>query len=291
MTGGEVILGRAEDLIPRMGSRSVDLTVTSPPYWNAIDYGVHVKHGWSEDHRSREVSQSYEGYVQWLAEVIGETWAATKPGGFCVLVLGTILNEGRTYPIPHDLWSELRLRYRGFWDWHHHITWHKVTGGVRRAGNFIRHRRAGYYHPNIMTETILVLRRPGPPIRDRSMPRLEAGWVFTREIANDVWHIPPVPPKHLDHPCPFPEEIPYRLISLYSNPGDLVFDPFAGVGTTLKVAARLGRRYLGVEMEPKYAEAARERVSEDLRLRPHQLIARFDRAVGGGGLDPEPEED
>ena len=58
------------------------------------------------------------------------------------------------------------------------------------------------------------------------LPATHEEW--TREIANSVWHIAPVPPGQIDHPCPFPEEIPYRLMKLYSYENDLILDPFNG---------------------------------------------------------------
>ncbi|HTP11030.1 MAG TPA: site-specific DNA-methyltransferase, partial [Anaerolineae bacterium] len=101
--------------------------------------------------------------------------------------------------------------------------------------------------------------------------------LFTMDIANNVWHIAPVPPGVLDHPCPFPEEIPDRLIKLYSYKGDLVLDPFAGSGQTLKVAAKLDRRYVGYETIKKYAQLARQRIRGKSAIRPQQLIVRFDK--------------
>jgi site-specific DNA-methyltransferase (adenine-specific) len=85
-----------------------------------------------------------------------------------------------------------------------------------------------------------------------------------------------VPPKQYDHPCPFPEEIPFRLIRLYSFRGDKVLDPFAGIGTTLKVAKHLGRDYYGYEIVKKYHDAALERLDTPLKLRD-QLISRFEK--------------
>jgi site-specific DNA-methyltransferase (adenine-specific) len=79
----------------------------------------------------------------------------------------------------------------------------------------------------------------------------------------------------IDHPAPFPEEIPYRLISLYSYPGDIVLDPFAGSGQVLKVAKALGRDYLGYEIFPQYLELAEHRLDEPLNIRPQQLYAAF----------------
>ncbi|MGK3945704.1 site-specific DNA-methyltransferase, partial [Streptomyces caeruleatus] len=66
------------------------------------------------------------------------------------------------------------------------------------------------------------------------------------------------------HPCQMPEAVLERIIRVASNPGDLVLDPFAGSGTTLAVAKRLRRRFLGVELSSDYAEAVRERLSNVL---------------------------
>ena len=60
-----------------------------------------------------------------------------------------------------------------------------------------------------------------------------------RRKANSIWHIAPIPPGYIRHPCPFPEEIPYRLMKLYSHKGDTVLDPFNGSGQTTKVASHL----------------------------------------------------
>ena len=62
------------------------------------------------------------------------------------------------------------------------------------------------------------------------------------------------------HPCQMPEAVLERIIRVASNPGDLVLDPFAGSGTTLAVAKRLGRQYLGIELSEEYAEAANDRL-------------------------------
>lgn len=64
------------------------------------------------------------------------------------------------------------------------------------------------------------------------------------------------------HPCQLPESLLERIVKVSSNPGDLVFDPFAGSGTTLAVAAKLGRKWLGCELSKEYAKKAAERVRE-----------------------------
>ena len=76
----------------------------------------------------------------------------------------------------------------------------------------------------------------------------------------DVWEIAPESAKRVGHPAPFPVELPERLIHLYTYTDDLVVDPFMGSGSTLLAAAKLGRRYVGYDLDPAYVEIARDRV-------------------------------
>ena len=83
--------------------------------------------------------------------------------------------------------------------------------------------------------------------------------------ASDTWYVPRVCgtfKERTGHPCQMPEAVLERIIRVSSNPGDLVLDPFAGSGTTLATARRLGRRYLGIELSAEYAAAIRRRLEE-----------------------------
>ncbi len=274
-----------------LSANSVALTVTSPPYWNAIDYDIHASDK-QQHYRTRKYAQGYsdyEDYLTWLERIFNEVRRVTRPGGFCAIVIGTVLLNGQHYPVPFDLVA--RLTQPEKWLFHQDIIWHKCTAGVKRAGVYIQKPYPGYYYPNIMTEYILVFRKPGEPIyKKRSSiakhrSRYPINKLFTYDVANNVWHIAPVPPDQIAHPCPFPEEIPYRLIRLYSYKNQLILDPFAGSGQTTKVAKHLGRKFVGYETIKKYARLAKKRLDEELHIRPQQLIARFDKI----GVD-EPTE-
>jgi site-specific DNA-methyltransferase (adenine-specific) len=272
---------------------SVSLTVTSPPYWNAIDYDIHAE---DREHfyRTRSYSNDfsdYLDYLDWLEGIFKEVYRVTKPGGFCAIVIGTVLLDGKHYPVPYDLSSRLT---EADWLFHQDIIWHKCTAGVKRAGVSIQKSFPGNYYPNIMSEYILIFRKPGPKIyrgrspQDKSDAEYEIDSLFTLETANNIWHIAPVPPRFIDHPAPFPEEIPFRLITLYSYPEEVVLDPFSGSGQTLKVARALGRRYYGYENIPSYVELAMKRINEPLSIRPKQLVAIFNKITPGektGKLD------
>jgi len=77
-----------------------------------------------------------------------------------------------------------------------------------------------------------------------------------------TWQIPPCKQKDIRHPARFPEEIPYRLIKLFTFPGDIILDPCCGSGTTCKVAKKLGRKYIGIDQNSSYCNMARKRVDE-----------------------------
>lgn len=277
----KVFLHSCEEM-PELPDDSVALTVTSPPYWNAIDYDIHATDK-RQNYRTRAYNNGYSGYAEyldWLTRIFAEVRRVTKPGGFCSIVIGTVLFDGRHYPVPFDVTARL---VQDGWEFHQDIIWHKCTAGVKRAGVTIQKPYPGYYYPNIMTEYILVFRKSGPPIyrhrsdEEKNGAEIPINRLFTMDVANNVWHIAPVPPDYIDHPAPFPEEIPYRLILMYSYPGDLVLDPFAGSGQTLKVARWLNRRYVGYEIIRKYAELSEQRVNEPLALRPQQLVAVFEK--------------
>jgi len=280
------IFHRSCESMPEIVSGSVDLTVTSPPYWNAIDYDIHAENR-DQNYRTRSYTgnfSDYGTYLDWLEVVFKEVQRVTKPGGFCAIVIGTILLDGKHFPVPFDL--SARLTNSG-WLFHQDIIWHKCTAGVKRAGVAIQKPYPGYYYPNIMSEYILVFRNPGPKIyRDRSSEEKAAAefmidTLFTLETANNIWHIAPVPPGTIDHPAPFPEEIPFRLITLYSYPGDIILDPFSGSGQTLKVAKALDRSYFGYETLSKYIDLANKRIEEPLSIRQKQLTAVFNKITPG----------
>lgn len=268
--------------MPELEDNSVALTVTSPPYWNAIDYDIHASDD-SQYYRTRAYGNGYSeysDYLDWLENIFKEVLRVTKPGGFSSIVIGTVLLGGKHYPVPFDVVT--RLTHSG-WEFHQDVIWHKCTAGVKRAGVAIQKPFPGYFYPNIMTEYILVFRKPGPPIyrqrsaEEKSEAEFPINRLFTMDIANNIWHIAPVPPNSLDHPAPFPEEIPYRLIPMYSYPGEIVLDPFLGSGQTSKVARWLNRQYVGYEIISKYVELAQKRLSEPLLLRQEQLVAIFDK--------------
>jgi site-specific DNA-methyltransferase (adenine-specific) len=252
----------------------VDLTVTSPPYIDAIDYEQHSSTGFDEDFRSTETENSdvYD-YFNAMEDSFQSVYDGTKDGGFCAVVIGSVkTNDGEWYPLPHKFAS---MMLDIGWNFHETITWNKVTGGSSRFGVTIQYPYPGYYYPNQQKEEIQVWRRGKITRSKNEDSKIDVTTdQIKKEVANNVWHIAPVPPGKEDHPCPFPEEIAYRLISLYSNQGDMVSDPFMGSGTTAKVARNLHRKVKGTDILEKYVTESRERSKEDLQRRD-QIVPSF----------------
>jgi site-specific DNA-methyltransferase (adenine-specific) len=280
-----VRLGSAEDL-SWLPDNSVDMVITSPPYWNAVDYKAHSsgEHGWHRGSYQRG-HDSYAEFIQWWGKVCAEVERVLKPHGVFAFVVGSVRVDGEAFPVPQDLVvkaNESDLKYL------EEYVWNKTTGGTRRAGLYLQHQSPGYFFPNIMAEYIyLFFKSDGgkwtPPWRDKVLAGPVVDDIFTREIANNVWHIAPVPPKNAGHPAPYPSEIPHRLISLYTPPGAVVLDPMIGSGTTAHVANALGRIGIGSDIEESYVELARNNIKRPYRRRDLHLVARFER-IGPGAV-------
>ena len=248
----------------------VALTVTSPPYHNAINYQEHQT---SDEWYRGTGGESIDSWLDEMKQVFSEVYKVTKPGGYCCIVIGNeIIEEKNKLPLPALLLVELTKEDVG-WSFFEEIIWNKVTGGKKRFRVTVQHPYPTYYYPNIMHEQIIILRKlPYSNVKDKKS-KLRINDLMKKEIANSVWHIAPVPPSYRRfHPAAFPEEIPYRLIKLYSNVGDLVLDPFVGSGQTTKIAIFLKRKYIGVDKSAKYVKIARKRTLEKPALREMQLV-------------------
>jgi site-specific DNA-methyltransferase (adenine-specific) len=272
----QVVLGNCKEVLAKLPENSIQLTITSPPYRNAINYDIHAS-GSGEYYRGKLGLDTNE-YLNDMIEIFGDkVYRVTKEGGYCCIVIANEVVNGTILPLPHMLLSRLVQPF-GRWNLHEEIIWHKVTGGTNRYGSFVINPYPKYYRANIMHEFILILRKgdvnSGRTRRREALPATHEEW--TKEIANSVWHIAPVPPGYIDHPCPFPEEIPYRLMKLYSYQDDAVLDPFNGSGQTTKVAHCFGRRYIGIDLVKEYVELARSRIAkEPLHIRNEALIVNW----------------
>lgn len=268
----EIIHKDAKDLNIK---REIDLTVTSPPYANAINYDKHVE---EEDYSDRK-EISIKNFIKNQKKIFKKVKRNTSEGGFCCIIIGMSKKKDSTSKValPHRFAT--MMEDIG-WNLHESIVWHKVTSGSTRFGVTVQHPYPGYYYPNQMHEEIQVWKKGSKNRLDKKEEdEININDFVKKEISNNLWNIAPEPPQKYNkkHPCPFPEEIPYRLIKLYSNTGDLVFDPMAGIGTTLKVAKHLNRDSLGCDISKEYVESAKERIKNEKFERRPQIMQEFNK--------------
>ncbi|MBI4258387.1 MAG: site-specific DNA-methyltransferase [Thaumarchaeota archaeon] len=270
----------------------VSLTVTSPPYRNAIDYETHRNGNGDQRYRGNAIWKDVDSYLDDMKVIFDQVRIVTKTGGYCCIVIGYEIVKTEIIPLPSLLLAKLLNEQQGIdaderWVLREEIIWNKVTAGRNGAGNrfgsTILNPYPTYYHANVMHEYIFVLSKGQHRIEReearKKMVTLGMTDEMKREIANSTWHIPPtewtiapVPPRKkvsgggLWHPAPFPEQIPWRLITLFSYPNEIVLDPMNGSGTTTKVAKYLDRAFIGVDIAEEYCELARKRLDETPHL-------------------------
>ena len=235
---------------------SVALVVTSPPYFAGKQY---------EEELDREgVPGSYIEYLELLREVFADCKRVLEPGGRIAV---NVANLGRkpyrslSADVMSILHDDLHLLPRG------EIIWQKGEGanGSCAWGSF---RSAANPVLRDVTERVLIAskgrfgRALTPKERQRDGLPFEStiGADDFMALTLDVWDVPPESAVRVQHPAPFPVELPQKLMELYTYAGDLVVDPFCGSGSTLVAAARCGRDAVGYDLDPQYVEIASARL-------------------------------
>lgn len=292
----DILCADSRELAKHVKPNSVALTITSPPYRNAINYSEHIKHGKSRKYRGT-VGGSLDDYLDDMEKIFSQVRMVTITGGVCCIVIADELDHGVMIPLPSLLLSRLVKDSDPEDGWHMRdmIIWNKITAGRQGAGNrfsvFVKTPVPTRYRANIMHEYIIILQK-GREKRDlpsKSEKKIPLNRVMKRQVALSVWDITPVPPNVVDHPAVFPEQIPWRLINLFSFPGETVLDPMCGSGQTTKVAKSLNRKFIGVDLRKEYASLAKKRLKEKLQLSnfmvPLFFPVKWSKAVQPGGKD------
>jgi DNA modification methylase len=250
----QIILGDCSKVLKTLGSESVHLTCTSPPYYNAREYST-----WA----------TYEDYLSFLKDVFYEVLRVTKPGRMCAVNLSPVIearesraHESKRLAIPFHFFS---LMEEMGWKYIDDIVWLKPEGAaINRNGGFYQHRKPVAYKPNIVTETIFIFQKPAPFLIDKVVRSydgdiLEQSLVKEEYERSNVWKInPETASKHL---APYPKELSDKIVKYYSYVGDVVLDPFIGSGTTAISCIDLKRQYIGVELHQEYIDMAQNRIA------------------------------
>jgi adenine-specific DNA-methyltransferase len=257
-----VFSGFCEDFLPTLPTESIQLVVTSPPYNIGKAY---------------ERRQPLKAYLNDQANVIAEVVRTTKQGGSICWQVGNHVDNGEVFPLDALLYpifksfEGLRLRNRIVWHYEH---------GLHASRRF-----SGRY------EVILWFTKGEPywfnldPVRvPQKYPnkRHYRGDKYGQLSGNplgkspgDVWTFPNVKSNHVEktvHPCQFPVELVERLVLSMTNPGDVVLDPYGGVGSSVLAAVLHGRRGAMAETSAEYVDIAMKRLHDAeqgmLRTRP-----------------------
>jgi site-specific DNA-methyltransferase (adenine-specific) len=209
------------------------------------------------------LGQSYEEYLQEIGKVGEECRRVLQPGRFLCWVVGTRVSDGDMKDIPGE---SVRIFERAGFTFKKEIIWVKPKGtqGLWQRGTtqFLKDKPfVRCANINLQHECILIFQREGTYEPDVTHV-LEEG--FIKEVAWSVWQLPVSRTK--GHPAPFPETIPWRLIQLYTRPGEVVLDPFMGSGTTAVAAVNLARRCIGYEISEEFCRLTVENLQ---KRQPH----------------------
>jgi len=242
---------------------SVQLVLTSPPYWTLKEY--------RQTEGQLGHMADYASFLREIDKVWQHCFKALVPGGRLVCVVGDVClarrkNNGRHMVVPLHASIQEHCRTIGF-DNLAPIIWHKIANAVYEVeggGKFL----GKPYEPNAVIkndiEFILMQRKPGayrkPAVPTRIMSIISED--AHREWFQQIW-TGLTGASTRNHPAPFPVELAERLIRMFSFVGDTVLDPFTGTGTTNVAAARCGRNSIGVEIDSKYFDASVRRMRQE----------------------------
>ncbi len=251
----KIIIGDSRKMT-EVESNSVDLVVTSPPYWHIKDYGVPGQIGYG---------QSLHEYLKDLYRVWKECYRVLRSRRRLCINIGDQFARsiiyGRYKIIPLHAEFIAQCEDIGF-DYMGSIIWQKkttmnTTGGANVMGSYP-------YPPNGMIEIdyefILIFKKPGKSlkvskdIKEKSKLTKEE-W---KEYFYGHWHFGGA--RQIEHEAMFPEELPKRLIKMYTFVGDTVLDPFIGSGTTVKAALDLGRNAIGYEINERFLDVIQDKL-------------------------------
>lgn len=264
----QIICGDAIGEMKKLPASSVSLIVTSPPYWNLIDYKVDGQFG----------QCPYDEYLDQMLATFAEAQRILKPNGKLAIVTPIV-------PVSKEVDSTIHTRklFNISSDIEHKILKAKETSELHRFSLYIWQKQTSKkmfgsypYPPNIYEdntiEFINIFVKEGKPAKiDKAIK--EKSKMAQNEWLNLSMQVWPIMPSDIQrtkgHPAPFPVEIPRRLMRMYTFQavpeldfeGDLVLDMFAGSGSTCVAAAELKRRYIGIELNYDYCQIAQQRLA------------------------------
>lgn len=237
------------DLMKEMEDEFVDVTITSPPYFNIKQYD------------NFNFWNTYDDYLNSNKKWFKELFRITKRGGYVfwniIENLSNVTKEGRCdLPLLADV---IKIATNVGFVWENQIIWQK-NNGTQMFGSYPYPTTPIFKHKK---ESILVFRKLGK--RDISREEKENCKLSKKrwfEIAEDIWNIATESATRIGHPAPFPIEIPKRLIEISTVHSSIVFDPFCGSGTTACACKDLNRNFITCDTSTQYCDLAINRLNK-----------------------------
>ncbi|HHV72817.1 MAG TPA: site-specific DNA-methyltransferase [Clostridia bacterium] len=256
-----IYIGDARDVLKTIPDETIQLVVTSPPYWNKKNYGnVMEQIGYYH---------SYEQYLEELNQVWKECIRLLLPQGRLCINIGDVFTSTKEYgrykvlPVHAEI---IRFCEKNGLDYMNTIIWRKIGNATASGGS--KNIMGSYLMPpnGIIQndiEYILVFkkysdrpRKISKKIKQLSKLDRDTEWI---PYFSQIWDFPGV--RQNSHIAMFPEELPKRLIKMFSFVGDTVLDPFLGSGTTMLAAKKLQRNSIGIEINPEYLPLIKKKVN------------------------------
>ncbi len=253
------------DYIQSIPDASISLIVSSPPYNIGKPYEERIE---------------FEQYLSWQSHVLQECKRILKPDGNICWEVGNHVKEGEVYPLDvffYPIFKELgfNLRNRLIWHFGHGLHAQKRFSGryeiilwFSKSSDYIFNLDPVRVPQKYPGKRAYKGRNKGKPSGNPLGKNPSDLWeIIEADWENQLWNIPNVKSNHPEktiHPCQFPIELVERLILALSNPGDLIFDPFMGVGSTLLAGLIHGRKVIGVDKEKEFTDIAVVRVRKYL---------------------------
>jgi DNA modification methylase len=241
----KIICGDSLEILKQLPNNCIDLTFTSPPY------------NFGKDYSEYDDNISNKEYFEILFNILDECVRVTKYGGRIAINISPLWSD--FIPVHHFITSHLCLNKKMIY--RDEIIWQKNNRNVHYScwGSYLSSSSPYMKHTH---EYILVYAKGNikHEVNHKTgddMEKLE----FSTWLKTGTWSITgETKMKDYGHPAMYPEELAYRVLKLFSAKGDMVLDPFGGLGTTAVVAKKTGRNYLSIDIDKDYTLKAQERV-------------------------------